>query len=217
MLPSRAMGSPRFLLSLGLALALFVPASARADQRPDADPEVKRLLDAKGQTLRWSLPSAKGDRYGHAETLVATSSENVKKTALDFAHYKELHRKFSSARVIGKEGDSTDVYMKLPVKVGPVTLDQWEVMRFGPARGDNGASVIEGFGVKGNMKSGHIKITVRPIDEKHALLKVDVLLVPNAPAPQSMVDEELRDAAMDLANGLKDKAQGWSGPVATLD
>lgn len=203
-----------------VALVLAIPAVAHADARPDPaqDPEVKRLLDAKGQTLRWNwAPNGKGDKYGHAETLVATNADNVRKTAVDFAHYKELHKKFSSARVIAKEGDNVDVYMKLPVKVGPITIDQWEVMRFGPAKQAADGAVVEGFGVKGNMKSGHIKITVRPVDEKHALLKVDILLVPNAPAPSSLVEEELRDAAFDLANGLKDKAQGWSGPVANLD
>jgi hypothetical protein len=207
-------------LLVTVALSLTVPSVARADAHPDPsqDPEVKRLLDAKGQTLRWSwAPPGRGEKYGHAETLVATSADNVRKTALDFAHYRELHRKFSSARVIAKEGDNTDVYMKLPVKVGPITIDQWEVMRFGPAKQAGDAAVIEGFGVKGNMKTGHIKITVRPVDEKHSLLKVDLLLVPSTPAPSALVDEELRDAAMDFANGLKDKSQGWSGPVSHLD
>lgn len=213
----------RHLVStLAVAVAVVLaPAAAYADPHPSApaqDPDVRRLLDAKGETLRWNwAPGGKGDRYGHAETLVATSAENVKKTALDFAHYRTFHRKFSSARVVAKEGENIDLYMKLPVKIGPITLDEWEVMRFGPAKQAGDASVVEGFGVKGSMKTGHMKITVRPVDAKHALLKVDILLVPNAPAPSSMIDEELRDAAMDFANGLKDKAQGWSGPVSTLD
>jgi hypothetical protein len=31
-----------------------------------------------------------------------------------------------------------------------------------------------------------------------------------------MIDEELRDGAQDFVNGLKDKAQGWVGPVVSL-
>jgi hypothetical protein len=89
-------------------------------------------------------------------------------------------------------------------------------MRFGPARATGGTQVIEGRGVKGDMKRGHTIITIKPIDAKHSILEVDVLLVPTLPAPQSYVDEELRDGAQDFVNGLKDKAQGRSGPVVSL-
>jgi carbon monoxide dehydrogenase subunit G len=203
-----------------LAVAPPVERVARADTGPSPsaaqDPEVVRILQAKS-TLRWSyVPSGKTERYGHAETLVQATPEKVRQTAVDYAHYKELHRKFSGARVVGKEGDATDVYLKLPVQVGPVKLDQWEIIRFTPARAAGSGYVVEGRGVKGSMKAGHIVISVRPVDDKHSLLKIDLLLVPGMPAPQAMIDEELRDAALDLANGLKDKAQGWVGPVTSL-
>ena len=54
------------------------------------------------------------------------------------------------------------------------------------------------------------------IDAKHSLIEVDILLVPVLPAPQSYVDEELRDGAQDFVNGLRDKAQGTVGPVVSL-
>jgi hypothetical protein len=181
-----------------------------------ADGEVQRLLDAK-RTLAWNAAAGKGQRYGHAEALVDATADKVRDTALDFAHYKDLHRKLQNARVVGKDENGTDVYMKLPVKIGPFSFEQWSVMRFGPARAlPGGGWVVEGRETKGNMKDGHLVITVRPVDAKHALLKVDLLLVPSMPAPQSMIDEELRDAAVDFANGLKDRSQGWVGPVVRL-
>lgn len=199
-----------------LAVLAFVgilafPAVAGADAR------VQRLLDAK-RTLAWNAaPSGKAQRYGHAEALVDAPADKVRDTALDFAHYKDLHRKFQNARVVGKDAGGVDVYMKLPVKVGPFTFDQWSVMRFGPARAlPGGGHVIEGRETKGNMKDAHLVITITPIDAKHSLLDVDLLLVPSIPAPQSLVDEELRDGAHDFVNGMKDRAQGWAGPVVAL-
>ncbi len=205
------------------AIALFglllLPAAARADQGapPAPSPEVQRLLAAK-KTLNWNVTlPGKREKYGHAEALVDAPADKVRDTAVQFGRYKELHRKFASARVVAKEGDNTDVYLKLPVKLGPISVDQWEVMRFGPSRAlPGGVHVVEGRGVKGNMKDGHLVITIKPVDAKHSLLGVDLLLVPNMPAPQSMVDEELRDAALDFVNGLKDKSQGWVGPVTAL-
>ena len=154
--------------------------------------------------------------YGHAEVLVDAPLSKVRSAAVDFPHYRELHHKFASARVVAQEGDNVDVYLKLPIKLGPVKLDQWEVMRFTPARGGVSSLVVEGRGVQGNMKEGHLVITARAVDERHTLVKVDLLLVPRMPAPQSLIDEELRDAATDLVNGLRDKAQGDNHLVTTL-
>jgi hypothetical protein len=180
------------------------------------DSRVARLLAAK-TTLKWNYAVAgRPGRYGHAEALVNAPAQKVVETASDFGHYHELHRKFASARVIAKEGGTTDVYMRYPVQIGPMRLEFYEVMRFGQPHGDDAQRVIEARAVKGDMKDGQTVITVKPIDATHALLAVDILLVPKAPAPQSLVDEELRDGAQDFVNGVKDRAQGWVGPVTTL-
>lgn len=207
------------LLSLTVGALVVLPTLARADgeQAPAKDAQVARLLEAK-KTLNWNHTIAGGkDRYGHAEALVDAPADRLAKTAVEFGKYKELHRKFSTARVIGKEGDQTDVYMRYPVQIGPVTIELYEVMRFGPDRASGGGThVIEARGIKGDMKRGHTLITIKPVDAKHSLIEVDILLVPVLPAPQSYVDEELRDGAQDFVNGLRDRAQGSVGPVVSL-
>jgi hypothetical protein len=209
------------LVVLTLAL-VALPTLAQADgerepaKDPAKDPQVARLLDAK-KTLNWNHTLAGGkDRYGHAEALVEATADKLAKTAGEFGKYRELHRKFATARVIGKEGDQTDVYMRYPVQIGPVTIELYEVMRFSPDRANGTTHIIEARGIKGDMKRGHTLITIRPVDAKHSLIEVDVLLVPVLPAPQSYVDEELRDGAQDFVNGLRDRAQGTAGPVVSL-
>lgn len=207
-----------FLSTLALVL---LPTLAHADgDSPPPDsartPQVARLLDAKS-TLKWNYaPAGKSNRYGHAEALVDAPADKVAKTAIDFSHYRDLHRKFATARVVAKEGVNTDVYMRYPVVIGLLKIEFHEVMRFGAPRNVDGTHILEGNGVQGDMKQGHTVITVRPVDAKHSLLEVDILLVPKLPAPQSLIDEELRDGAQDFVNGLKDRAQGWVGPVTSL-
>lgn len=211
------------VMRLLLALALVaLPAVAHADadavpvQNPSRDPQVVRLLDAK-RTLNWNLErGANKDRYGHAEALIEAPAEQVAKTATEFGKYRDLHRKFKAARVIAKEGDKTDVYMRYPVQIGPMTIELYAVMRFNPTRNVGGTYIIEAFGVKGDMKRGHTLITIKPVDARHAIMEVDVLLVPVLPAPQSYIDEELRDGAQDFINGIRDRAQPRPGPVASL-
>jgi len=214
---------PRFLLAaLALAAIPAIAPAARADEPPPApadpakDPQVARLLQAK-KTLKMNQPMGPiNDRYGHAEALVEATPEQLVKTATEFSKYRELHRKFKTARVIGKEGDQTDVYMRYPVQLGPMTIELYEVMRFSPDRTTGGTHTIEARGIKGDMKRGHTLITVRPVDAKHALITVDILLVPTLPAPQSYVDEELRDGAEDFVDGIRDKTQTAPGAVVTL-
>jgi hypothetical protein len=211
---------PRLLLAaFALAAVSAIAPVAHADQAPAdpaKDPQVARLLQAK-KTLNWNHAlGANNDRYGHAEALVEATPEQVAKTATEFGKYRELHRKFKTARVIGKEGDQTDVYMRYPVQIGPMTIELYEVMRFAPDRTVGGTHIIEARGIKGDMKRGHTIITIKPVDAKHSLLQVDVLLVPTLPAPQSYVDEELRDGAEDFVDGLRDRSQPNKGPVVSL-
>jgi hypothetical protein len=207
---------PAFFRLLLPALLVGLPLVARADGAAPSDPQVARLLQAK-KTLHWNHTLGNGsDRYGHAEALVDAPADVVAKKAVDFGQYRTFHRKFATARVVAKEGDKTDVYMRYPVTIGKLTIELQETMRFSPIRSVGSAFVLEAHALSGDMKRGHTVITIKPVDAKHALLQVDVLLVPKLPAPQSFIDEELRDGALDFVNGLKDKAQGWVGPVTQL-
>jgi hypothetical protein len=49
---------------------------------------------------------------------------------------------------------------------------------------------------------------MRSAGEGWTVLKFDVLLRPGLPAPQSLIDEQLRDSAMDAVNSIHDRAQG---------
>ena len=76
--------------------------------------------------------------------------------------------------------------------------------------------LVEGRGVQGNIKEGHLVVTARAVDELHTLVKVDLVFLPSFPAPQSLIDAELREAATNLVNGLRDKVQGDSHVVTSL-
>ncbi len=196
-----------------MALAPGLASADTGDANGAGDAQVVRLLAAKG-TLKWNHGTTA--RYGHAEALVESSAPELARAAADYSHYKDIHPKFSTARVVAKGGGKTDVYMKYPVKIGPVKIELHEVMRFDPIRVDGLNHVIEAVGIQGDMTRGHTKITIKPVDATHSVLAVDVLLDPKIPAPQSLIDEELRDGAGDFVNGLKDRTQGHPGPVVSL-
>jgi hypothetical protein len=201
------------LLACGLAVLLSPSSVARADGDAGGDePDVARLADGRSQKTTW-VPPGESRSYGHADVLVHASLAAVKKQVLDFGRYKDLvPEKFHNAHVIGKQSGGTDVYMQLPIMRGLVTL--WQVMRFYDLHPlAPGWAIVEGFFVKGNLKGANTTWTMRAIDDETTWLQLDLLVVPLVPAPQSAVDEELRDAAMQGVDAMRDRAQGAPGPV----
>lgn len=198
------------------ALAVLAPSPARADAPPAPDAEIAKLLEARG-SLKWNhVPLARGDRYGHAEVLVAAPLAKVRSEVTAYGTYKTLvPRKFNNARVVGKTKAGTDVYMQVPVLKGMITL--WQVMRFGQVRRvADGVEQLEGTYVDGNVRTAHVVFTLRRVDAATTQLKMDLLIAPTFAAPQSALDEELRDAAMQAVDALRDRAQPAPGPVLSL-
>jgi hypothetical protein len=199
--------------SIGGALAVLVALLAGASvAHADPDPDVARLSDGHSRKTNWVPPGA-ADRYGRAEVLVHAPLAAVKARVLDFASYKDFSPdRFHNVHVIGKTAGGTDVYMQLPIMNGVVTL--WQVMRFRDvAPLAPGWAIVEGFYEKGNLKRGNATWTLRRVDDTTTLLQFDLLIVPLVPAPQSLVDEELRDAAMQAVDAIRDHAQAAPGPV----
>jgi hypothetical protein len=216
-------GHARWVVACGAILAgsaVLVPAHAgTGSETPDnassADPEASRIA-AAGHSLKWNwTPPGHADRYGHAETLIHAPLASVRQRVMDYAHYKDiLPSKFRSSRVIGHVPDgSADVYIQIAVMNDMVLL--WDVTRFAPAkRMSPSLEVVEGRMLpgKGNVEDLDVVWTMHSLDAEWTVLKLDLLLKPGLPAPQSAVDEELRDSARYAVDMIHDRAQG-SGAV----
>ena len=187
------------------------PAAAAAagpwpfDGMSEADraAQLDRLRKDPGPIKSNWTPPGKSDRYGHVESLIAAAPDAVRSKLTDYAHFKELAGpKFKSVKVVDKQGQSTDVYFQLPIMKGMITI--WYVTRFAPPKPVAGGEVIEGTFVKGNIKGMQIAFGIKPgADDKSTAVTCDLVLQPNVPAPQSAIDEELRDACGDAIFSLR--------------
>lgn len=174
---------------------------------PSADEkkaQLERLAKDHGPIKTNWTPPGKSERYGHAEAIIEAPYDAVKTRLTDYPHYKELAGpKFKKVSVVDKANGKTDLYFQLPIMNGIVTI--WYVTRFGAARPfPGGGDVIEGNFVKGNIKDMQIVFTLRPgADAGSTMLICDLNLALNIPAPQSNLDEELRDACGDAVNAIR--------------
>jgi hypothetical protein len=193
--PAAGQGGKAALPAVGDGKWPYGPAQSAEDRLA----QLERLKKDPGPIKSNWVPPGKSDRYGHAEGLIGSSPDSVRAKLVDFMHYKDLAGpKFKSVKVVDKQGQNTDVYFQLPIMKGMIVI--WYITRFPPLRDD----VVEGNYVKGNIKGMHIAFTVHPgTDDKSSILVCDLVLQPNVPAPQSALDEELRDACGDAIHSLR--------------
>ena len=207
----------RTLLVVTLAAAALVSqagpfeTTARADSpapAPQAPPASDLARFASGHVLKSNaVPPGKADRYGRAELLIAAPIDAVRHEVTSYNGYRELAPdKFNRSRIIAKENGETDVYMQVPVLGGVVVL--WQVMRFAPVVGVGSAvERLEGRYVRGNLKNASVLYTLTAVDARRTVLRMDLLVLPNMAVPQSVLDEELRDAAGTAAEAMRDRAE----------
>jgi hypothetical protein len=206
------MGKSRFMASLLVLGSLVVASQVKADVR-DAD---ATRIAAAGHSLDWNwTPPGHTERFGHGETLIHAPLADVRKTVLDFGKYKDLGPDIKTSRVVGREPDgSTDVYLRIGVLNDLVSF--WNITRFAPLRQEPGEEIIEGHMVpgKGNIDDSVVKWTLHSAGDDWTVLKFDALLRPGLPAPQSLIDNTLRESAVHTVESVRDRLQGAAGVQA---
>jgi hypothetical protein len=203
-----------FVLVVLANLALAPPLLADVEDRAAAQNADVARLAAAGHALKWNwTPPGRTQRFGHAETLVHAPLEAVRRLLVDFGNYKALAPSITTSRVIGHGPDgSTDVYLRMGVLNNTITF--WNVTRFAPIRSPaEGQEILEGQMVpgKGNIEDSAAVWTLTAAGHDWTVLKFDVLLRPGVPAPQSLIDEQLRDSAMDAVNSIAQQADQAEG------
>jgi hypothetical protein len=203
------MVSARWIVSLLALGGLAVSSPVAADVR---DGDAVRIA-AAGHSLDWTwTPPGRTERFGHGETLIHAPLDQVRKTVLDFSRYKDLGPDIKTSRVVGREPDgSTDVYIRIGVLND--LLSFWNVTRFAPLRQEPGVEVIEGHMLpgKGNIDDSVVKWTMHSAGDEWTVLKFDALLRPGVPAPQSLIDNTLRESAVHTVESVRDRLQDKSG------
>ncbi len=198
--------SGRSLVSSGRSLPDAPVLAAAPEAGPPPDPDLADL--SGGHSFRTNYrPANASDRYGRAQILVEAPLGIVHRLILDYGRYKEFTAgKFHTSRVIGKTPLGTDVYFQLSVLGGMIAL--WQVFRFQEIKPlARGWVIVEGWYVKGNIGRGNAAWTLHAIDENRTMVTFDLLIVPDVPLPQSVLDDGLRNAAGEAVEAIRARAQ----------
>jgi ribosome-associated toxin RatA of RatAB toxin-antitoxin module len=182
-----------------VALVVVGPATAAPND------EQKRLMKKRGAERYDVAASGSSVRAGAARVTVKAPIKLVHKVVSDFKNYPEFISKFEKARVVGREGNKTDVYLQVPILKGAAKV--WAVVRFEPVKSVNGWDVLEAHMVKGNVKRLDAWWRVKKIDDENTQLNLEMLIVPKLPVPGSLITDEVAYAADVAVMGSRNRAE----------
>ncbi|MGC4091429.1 MAG: SRPBCC family protein [Polyangiaceae bacterium] len=188
---STVRSSLRWLQAVTLGVGLATAAAASDGSAP----RKTERYDVKNQ----------GVSAGAARTLVMAPDGVVRSVVTDFARYDSFISRFKSAKIVGKVGDKTDVYLQVPIMNGAVKI--WAVVRFDPPKDSGADQIITGKMVKGNVKRLDAVWRIHKVNEQSTELRLELSIVPDLPVPEGLVLPEVRYAADKAVSGSRDEAE----------
>lgn len=206
---SNASGSAGLLASLrtsrlsalavlgGLLLSTISAAAA-----PAPGPELQKWREVS----RFNVKTPYADiNAGAARVNVDAPQDLVRSVVLDYKNYAKFMSRFEKSQIVGRSGDKTDVYLQVPILKGAAKV--WAVVRFEPVKQIDGAEVVVGHMVKGNVKRLDATWRLKKLDDSSTQVALELLIVPDLPVPDSLVVPEVRFAAAKAVEGSRDEAE----------
>jgi len=141
---------------------------------------------------------------GAARTVVAAPLPVTHSLVTDYAHYSSFIKAFETSKIVGRNGEATDVYLRVKILKGAAKI--WAIVRFNPAKLDGATETVSAQMVKGNVKRLDAIWHLTPVDDEHTRLTLELLIIPDLPVPEALVVPEVRDAAATAVRGVRDES-----------
>jgi hypothetical protein len=201
-----------------LAIAAFgawaigcAPRGRPSPSPTKAPPSAAPAASSPGPRAEEPAPSESDERDRECELTVRASAHAVERALTDYERYATILPNFGRSRVLRRTADSSDVYLQVPILRGAANL--WGVVRFvGPAVGPDGARIEGRYLRQGNVSAFHCLWRYRPVDDANTTLHLALLVLPQVPLPESVIESELTGACRDAVQGVKAYVEARSGP-----
>jgi ribosome-associated toxin RatA of RatAB toxin-antitoxin module len=206
---ARRLSKPSMLLLAAgfVATATLSPMRAFADTYapPAGDAKAVELFKAPAEKKRSSPEKGSAFRLASAEIFVSAPVSQVKAAMMDYAAYPSFIPKFQKIKLLKRDGDSSEIYLQIPVLHGAATI--WAVEHFDAPVADGKGEKIVGHFMKGNVEDFRATWRYRAVDDKHSIIALDLFIAPKLAMPESLVTSETEDACGDGVRAVKDRAE----------
>jgi ribosome-associated toxin RatA of RatAB toxin-antitoxin module len=185
---------------------MLVAASAAPRGAEAADDEAAQL-EARGKAQRYTFkttaPPSNIDSGG-AAIFVNAPASTVRAIVLDYRHYPDVIKPLSQSKLLSRKNGTSELYLEAPILHGAAKV--WAVVQALPPTKEGVWEKFDMKYVRGNVDDMHIVWKLRPVDEKHSILKMEVFVDPTLPVPSALVTPELSYAADKAVTAVRDKA-----------
>ena len=118
-------------------------------------------------------------------TLIDAPIATVRKIVMQYDGYAKLIKPFEQSRVLSKRNGVSEVYLKVPVAHGAVSV--WAVAKMtGPIKDADGKKIVGTYANKGNVDDFRAVWRLRAVDANRTIVKLEVLVDPQLPLPASV-------------------------------
>ena len=171
-----------------------------ASPAPDPPP-------AQIEALRYRLPTPGGGvDTGGAIVGVRAPMDDVLDVVLRYRKYRHILPRLEQSRVVGKKGDSADVYLRAPILGGVATI--WGIARFtGPRPWKDKGRQVVGELVRGNLDAFHGEWKLYPCGPSRTILRLELFVAVAIPLPSSAVTPELEWACDKAVSAVREMAE----------
>ena len=174
-----------------------------------AEDEEATKLAARGKALRYDAQSSESTTskigWGGAAILVNAPIAQVRQSVTDYRNYEKFIKPFDSSKLLSKKNGVSEVYFQVPVMHGAAKI--WAVVKIAaPEKDGDGEKIIARY-VKGNVDDFVAVWRLRPTEDGRTVLKMELLVDPTLPLPNSMGTGELKYAADLAVTGVRDRIE----------
>ncbi len=146
-----------------------------------------------------------GERWWRGSALVHANVGQVRRTVLDYGKYSQFIHPFSKSVVVARNGLGADVYLKVVLYDGKVTL--WTIQRFAPPTIDGRSELIVATMQDGNVSDARAFWRYRPVADGTTVLTLELIVRPAWALPTKLVDDHVRALTREGIYGASSEAE----------
>jgi hypothetical protein len=181
------------------------PASTTGSSSPQG---LTSSAPATEEPTRETIP-IKGSEYvrGRSTVLVNAPIAKVRKIATDYEKYPEFMPEHSNTRVLGRiRGGGHHIYMEIKIMSGTVRM--WARLDAPKMPVVDGLETYEGFFKEGNVEDWKTIWRMRPVDDSHTELTLEVRIIPKFFVPLALMNDRNIEAAYQGVLAMKKRIEG---------
>lgn len=189
-----------------IVVAMLLIAPVLSAQAQGGTAKLVEQADSLGPKVeRGNEKEPNGAVFGVATGVVEAPLEAVFRTVVDYNNYATFMPNFRKSKELSRRGNKAILYLEVAILKGAKTL--WTNAKVYELKPRGKTRIIEAKMVKGkgNMGQFAARWELTPVDDRRTMVHFRVIVDPDLPVPDSLLDDQNMKAAYRAIKALRSK------------